>query len=196
GILSDIRGAPGAQAARQHIDIRGASKRSNMSAMQWLAVADRIDRLTAAIGRSVAWCALVMVGVQFAVVVLRYVFGVGSVWLQESIIYAHAALILLAAAWTLAAGGHVRVDVFYAGASPRRRAMIDLAGALLLLMPFMLVLLIVATPYVARAWVILERSREGGGLPLVFVLKTLIPAFAILLGLQGIAQAIRAWVAL
>lgn len=161
--------------------------------MQGLAtVADRIDRLNAAIGRTAAWGALVMVAVQFAVVVLRYVFGVGSVWLQESLVYAHAVLILLAAAWTLQVGGHVRVDVFYAGASPRRKAMIDLAGALLLLLPFMVALLIVATPYVERSWAILERSRESGGLPLVFLLKTLIPAFAFLLALQGISQAIRA----
>jgi TRAP-type mannitol/chloroaromatic compound transport system permease small subunit len=167
-----------------------------MPAMQWLAVADRIDRITAAIGRAAAWCALIMVAVQFAVVVLRYVFGIGSVWLQESLFYAHGALILLAAAWTLAAGGHVRVDIFYAGATPRRKAMIDLAGALLLLLPFMLVLLIVTTPYVARAWVVLERSRESGGLPLVFLLKTLIPTFAVLMALQGVAQAIRAWLVL
>ena len=129
---------------------------------------------------------------QFAVVVLRYAFGLGSVWLQESIVYAHAALILLAAAWTLAVGGHVRVDIFYADASPRRKAMIDLAGALLLLLPFVLVLLIVATPYVGRAWAILERSREVGGLPLVFLLKTLIPLFAVLMALQGVSQVIRA----
>jgi TRAP-type mannitol/chloroaromatic compound transport system permease small subunit len=60
----------------------------------------------------------------------------------------------------------------------------------------MLLILVVATPYVARAWAILERSREAGGLPLVFLLKTLIPLFAILLALQGVAQAMRAWAAL
>jgi TRAP-type mannitol/chloroaromatic compound transport system permease small subunit len=161
-----------------------------------LAWADRIDRITAATGRTAAWCVLIMVAAQFAVVVLRYVFGIGSVWLQESIVYAHAAMILLAAAWTLAVGGHVRVDILYANASPRTKARIDLTGAVLLLIPFMLLILVAATPYVARAWAILERSRETGGLPLVFLLKTLIPLFAILLALQGIAQALRAWTAL
>ena len=154
--------------------------------------ADAIDRITAATGRAAAWLALALVVVQFAVVVLRYVFGMGSVWLQETIVYAHAAMILLAAAWTLQAGGHVRVDIFYADASPRARALVDLLGALLLLLPFMLVLLVVALPYVGRSWSILERSREAGGLPLVFALKTLIPVFALLLALQGVAQAIRA----
>ena len=158
-----------------------------------VAVADRIDRLNAAIGRAAAWCVLVMVGVQFLVVVLRYVFGIGSIWLQESVIYAHAALILLAAGWTLWAGGHVRVDIFYAGMPARKKAWVDLAGALLLLMPFMLALVFLSLPYVSRSWMIFERSREVGGIPLVWLLKTLIPLFAILLGLQGIAQAIRAW---
>jgi TRAP-type mannitol/chloroaromatic compound transport system permease small subunit len=158
-----------------------------------LAFAVGIDRLNAAVGRAAAWCVVFMVAAQFLVVVLRYAFGVGSVWLQESVLYAHAGLILLTAAWTLWAGGHVRVDVFYAGMSDRARAWIDILGAVFLLLPFMIALIWFAMPYVARSWSILERSREVGGLPLVWLLKTLIPLFAILLGLQGIAQAIRAW---
>ena len=98
----------------------------------------------------------------------------------------------LTAAWTLCTGGHVRVDIFYADASPRRRALIDLFGTLLLLLPFMLTLLWLSVPYAARSWAIMERSQETGGLPLVFVLKTLIPVFAVLMALQGVAQAIRA----
>jgi TRAP-type mannitol/chloroaromatic compound transport system permease small subunit len=101
-------------------------------------------------------------------------------------------MFMLAAAWTLRLGGHVRVDVFYADAAPRTKAKIDLAGALLLLLPFALVLAWLAVPYAARSWAILERSQESSGLPLVFVLKTVIPLFAILMSLQGLAQAIRA----
>jgi TRAP-type mannitol/chloroaromatic compound transport system permease small subunit len=157
-----------------------------------LAFADRIDRLNAAIGRTVAWLCLLVVLVQFAVVLMRYVFGLGSIWLTETIIYGHATLFMLAAAWTLREGGHVRVDIFYADAGPRRRALIELGGALLLLLPFMLVLLWFAVPYVARSWAILETSRETSGLPGVFLLKTLIPLFAALMALQGVAQAIRA----
>jgi TRAP-type mannitol/chloroaromatic compound transport system permease small subunit len=161
-----------------------------------IALADRIDRLNAAIGRSVAWLCLLVVLVQFTVVVLRYVFGTGSIWLTETIIYGHATLFMLAAAWTLREGGHVRVDIFYADASPRARAIVDLVGALVLLLPFVGVLAWFSWPYVARSWAILERSREASGLPLVFLLKTLIPLFALLLGLQGIAQAARAWLTL
>src|SRR5262249_47768590 len=96
-------------------------------------IADSIDRLIAAVGRAVMWLALAVVLLQFAVVVLRYAFGLGSIWLSESVLYAHAALFMLAAAWTLQANGHVRVDVFYADASPRAKALVDLLGALLLL---------------------------------------------------------------
>lgn len=159
-------------------------------------LADSIDRLTRAVGRAVAWLALVIVLLQFALVVARYGFGFGSIWLTETVVYAHATLFMLAAAWTLQAGGHVRVDVFYAEAGPRARAIVDLVGALLLLLPFMLVLLWLSLPYAARSWAILERSQETSGLPLVFLLKSVIPLFAVLMALQGVAQAIRAFGAL
>ena len=160
------------------------------------ALADRIDRLTTGIGRTVAWLALAVVLLQFALVVARYLFGLGSIWVTEAVIYGHATLFMLAAAWTLRAGGHVRVDVFYAEANPRTRALIDLIGALLLLLPFALALIFLSLPYAARSWAVLERSQEASGLPLVFVLKTLIPLFALLMALQGVAQAIRALTAL
>jgi TRAP-type mannitol/chloroaromatic compound transport system permease small subunit len=158
--------------------------------------ADRVDRLNAAIGRGAAWLALVIVALQFVLVVARYALSLGSIWLTETVLYAHAALFLLAAAWTLQAGGHVRVDIFYADAGPRTRAWIDLIGSLFLLLPFVLVLLWLSWPYAARSWAVLERSQEASGLPLVFVLKTLIPLFAVLMALQGAAQAVRAALAL
>jgi TRAP-type mannitol/chloroaromatic compound transport system permease small subunit len=162
-----------------------------MNAGQIIRVAAVIDRVNTAVGRAASWCALAIVLIGFAVVLLRYVLGMGSIWLQESILYAHAALFLLAAAWTLKEGGHVRVDVFYASASPRVKARIDLLGALLLLLPFAGAILWFSLPYVERSWAILERSRESSGLPLVFLLKTLIPLFALMLALQGLSQAIK-----
>jgi TRAP-type mannitol/chloroaromatic compound transport system permease small subunit len=167
-----------------------------MPAMPLFRLADSIDRLTTAVGRAVAWLALAIVVLQFALVLGRYVFDFGSIWLSETVIYAHAALFLFAAAWTLKAGGHVRVDVFYAHASPRTRAVVDLLGALLLLLPFTLVLLWLSIPFAARSWTILEGSQETSGLPLVFLLKTFIPLFALLMALQGVSQAIRAWTVL
>src|SRR4029077_5802546 len=132
----------------------------SMTTSHFTALADRIDRLNTAIGRAASWCALFIVLTGFAVVLMRYVLGLGSLWLQESILYAHAALFLLAAAWTLKDGGHVRVDVFYASASLRTKAWVDLFGALLLLLPFALAIVWFALPYVQRSWAILERSRE------------------------------------
>jgi TRAP-type mannitol/chloroaromatic compound transport system permease small subunit len=155
-------------------------------------VAGAIDWAIAAIGRAATWCCLYVVVVEFAVVVMRYALGIGSIKLQESVVYAHAGLFMLAAAWTLQVGGHVRVDIFYAQAKPHTRALVDLIGAVVFLLPFATALLLLSAPYVERSWVIFERSRESGGLPFVYLLKTLIPLFALLIGLQGVVQAIRA----
>src|SRR4051794_21795564 len=167
-----------------------------MALAHFTTLAERIDRLNTAIGRAASWCALAIVLIGFAVVLMRYVLGLGSIWLQETIIYAHAALFLLAAAWTLKENGHVRVDMFYASASPRVKAWVDLLGSLLLLLPFCIAIIWFSWPYVARSWAIFERWCETSGLPLVFLLKTLIPIFAVLLALQGIAMAIRALITL
>ena len=155
-------------------------------------IADGIDRLTAAIGRIATWCSLYVVLAEFAVVVLRYVLGFGSIRLQESVLYAHAGLFMLAAAWVVQIDGHVRVDVFYGRGTPRARAMIDLFGAIVFLLPFAAVLFVFTLPYVERSWHIFEGSPQPSGLPFVYLLKTIILIFAALIGLQGLAQGIRA----
>src|SRR5947207_10501973 len=99
---------------------------------------------------------------------------------------------MLALAWTLRLDGHVRVDILYAAAKPRTKALVNLLGAVLLLLPFALAVLALAVPYTARAWTIFEGSLVTSGLPAVFLLKTLIPVFAVFLGLQWLAQAISA----
>jgi TRAP-type mannitol/chloroaromatic compound transport system permease small subunit len=182
--------------AKSRVVLPRVPKMTNQQAAALIAClttgAERIDRLVAAVGRTVMWLCLFLVLMQFAVVLMRYAFGIGWIWISESIMYAHAALFLLAAAWTLQQNEHVRVDVFYSNASARGRASIDLLGALFLLLPFMAVIIYFALPYVARSWSILEHSRETSGLPFVYLLKTLIPLFAVLMGLQGISQAVRA----
>jgi TRAP-type mannitol/chloroaromatic compound transport system permease small subunit len=160
-----------------------------------LRLADRIDRISTAIGRAAAWLVFVVVVAQFAVVLLRYGFGMGSIRLQESVVYAHAFAFMLAAAWTLKTGAHVRVDVFYRGASSRTRGIVDLLGTLVLLLPMAGLILWMSVPYAMRAWAILERSQETSGLPFVFLLKTAIPLFAVLVIMQGVAEAARAAVA-
>ena len=155
-------------------------------------IADEIDRITAAVGRIATWCSLYVVVAEFAVVVFRYVLSFGSLRLQESVLYAHAGLFMLAAAWTLQNDGHVRVDIFYARGTERARAAIDLVGAIVFLLPFAAVLFALTLPYVERSWHIFETSPQPSGLPLVYLLKTVILLFAALIGLQGVAQAIRA----
>src|SRR6202035_1330699 len=124
-------------------------------------IAGAIDRVISPIGRAATGCCLYIVLAEFAVVALRYALGMGSIRLQESVLYAHAALFMLAAAWTLQVDGHVRVDIFYAQAKPRTRALVDLLGALVFLLPFAVALLALSIPYAARSWAIFERSREA-----------------------------------
>jgi TRAP-type mannitol/chloroaromatic compound transport system permease small subunit len=161
------------------------------------ALTHSIERVTRTIGSAVAWCAVAMVAIEFLVVLLRHVFGLGFLAMQESVIYLHAATFMLAAAAVLARDRHVRIDIFVGTASSaRRRAIVDLMGAVIFLLPLAVVVGLLALPYVARSWAILERSKDTSGLPLVFLLKSLIPAFALLIGLQALAMAARAWLTL
>lgn len=152
-------------------------------------IADAINEWT---GRVVAWLALFMVLMQFAVVVMRYVFGLGSVKMQESIVYAHAIVFLAAAGYTLLHNGHVRCDIFYAAASPRRKAWVDLVGVGAFLLPVCAVIAWTAWPYAAAAWAVREGSPEGSlGIPGVYLLKSVILVFAVLVAVQGVALAVR-----
>jgi TRAP-type mannitol/chloroaromatic compound transport system permease small subunit len=152
-----------------------------------------IDALNERAGRAVAWASLGAVLVTFLVVVLRYGFDWGSIAMQESVLYLHALIFMAGAGYTLRHDEHVRVDIFYRGMSPRRRAWVDLLGALLLLLPICVFVAWTSAGYVLDAWLRLEGSSQTGGLPLVFLLKGYILVFAGLLGLQGLAQAIHAW---
>lgn len=153
--------------------------------------ADRLDWVPRTTGRLAAWGLLGALLLEFLLVLLRYVFSAGSIWITELVIYLHACVFMLGAAWGVQAGSHVRVDLFYASARPRAQAWTDLLGAMLLLLPFALALFALSTPYVARSWSIFERSREASGLPLVFLFKSLVLALAGLLTLAGVAQAMR-----
>lgn len=144
-------------------------------------------------GKSVAWLTLAMVLLTFSIVVLRYGFNLGWIWLQESLTYMHVAVFTIAAAWTLQVDDHVRVDIFYAGMSKRKRARVDLLGTLIFLLPFCIFLLVMAWPYVANSWKLLEASREAGGLPLVYMLKSLMLVMPGLLLLQGVINIMDAW---
>ncbi|MEW8497062.1 MAG: TRAP transporter small permease subunit [Candidatus Thiodiazotropha taylori] len=154
-------------------------------------IARGFDQINERLGQAISWLSLLMVLVTVAVVVLRYVFQLGWIWLQESVTFMHAALFLVGAAYTLKHEGHVRVDILYRKFSERGRAWVDLLGTLTLLLPVCLFIFFISWDYVAKSWALFEGSREVGGLEGVFLLKSLILVMAVLLVLQGISLAIR-----
>ena len=150
-----------------------------------------IERFIDGSGRAVSWLTLLMVVVTFIVVVLRYGFDIGWIALQESVTYLHAMVFLAGSAWALQQEAHVRVDIFYSRFSTRTKAWVDLLGSLVMLLPVMVFVAWISWEYVVDSWDVLEGSREAGGLPAVFLLKSLILVMAVMLTLQGIVQIVR-----
>ena len=158
-------------------------------------LSERIDTANRILGEALSWLTSLMVLVTFVIVVLRYAFDTGWIWLQESVTWMHALVFMLAAAYTLGRDEHVRVDIFYQRMDARKKALVNLLGALFLLTPTWLLLIIVSWDYVAASWSVFEGSREAGGLPGLFLLKSVIPLTAVLLLLQGLSQALSGFLA-
>ena len=154
-------------------------------------LANKIEQISEWIGRLVSWLTLFMVLLVFVVVVLRYVFNMGSIALQEVVTYLHGMVFLLAAGYTLKQDEHVRVDVFYSSMSHQRRAWVDLLGTVLFLFPVCIYIFSMSLDYVVLSWRISEASGETGGLPGLYLLKSLILIMPILMMLQGLAWIIR-----
>jgi TRAP-type mannitol/chloroaromatic compound transport system permease small subunit len=150
-----------------------------------------IDRINDLIGRTTAWLMLPVVFLCFIVVVQRYAFGTGRIWMQELFIWTHAAAFMLAAGYALGTGTHVRVDVFYNRASVRFRAWVNIFGVIFFLFLMCLTLLWLAYPQVMMSWRLGERSSSMSGLPYAYILKTFIPVFCIVTILQGISVLAR-----
>jgi len=156
-----------------------------------LVLANAIDRLNRTVALVVRWLALIMVLVQFCIVIGRYVFGYNSIAAQESVLYMHATLFMLGAGFTLLVDKHVRVDVLFARLGDRAKRRIDIFGHLFLLIPSMTALLYWSWPSVRNSWKILEGPISVGGIEAVFLLKSLIPAFCILVLLQSLSLLVR-----
>jgi TRAP-type mannitol/chloroaromatic compound transport system permease small subunit len=155
------------------------------------ALVHSIDTFTERTGKLLAWLALGMAVTTGGVVILRYGFDIGSIVAQEAVIYMHGALFLLGAAYALKHGAHVRVDIFYRDFGPRARAWVNSLGGIVFLMPLCVFIITSSFDYVSESWSMRESSPEPGGIPAVFLLKTLIPLGAINLALQGIAEVLR-----
>ncbi|KZB60734.1 MULTISPECIES: TRAP transporter small permease subunit [Thalassospira] len=150
-----------------------------------------IDGLNDWIGRGIAWLVIPMVVITFLVATLRYGFAVGWVSMQESYMWLYGIMFMVGAGYTLLHGGHVRVDVFYRPASARYKAWVDLFGSLFLMTPVLVMILMYSYPYVATSWHRLEGSHETGGLPGLFLYKSVILVFCVLMLLQGLSLAAR-----
>ena len=151
---------------------------------------ERVQRASVFLGRLVSQLYPLMILLIFAVVVLRYFFDAGWIWLQETILWIHALIFLLVAPYALEEDAHVRVDVFYRQWSKKTQALINLLGALLFLCPFSLFLFYSSLDYIFSSWIINEASRDAGGMPYPFIslLKSTIPLTALLLFLQGLSM--------
>jgi TRAP-type mannitol/chloroaromatic compound transport system permease small subunit len=151
-----------------------------------------IDRVSGAALGAAILAALVLVFAQLGVVFLRYAFSLSFSWLNETVTYAFASMFMLGAAAALRDGAHVRVDILRPRFGETGRNWIELAGVYLFLFPICVRILMTGEAGLARSWMLLEGSRESDGLPVLFLFKTLVPAFAVLLMAQGLSEAIKA----
>ncbi|NQU70057.1 MAG: TRAP transporter small permease subunit [Rhodospirillales bacterium] len=150
-----------------------------------------IDWINEQVGRAVSWLLVFMILDVFTVVVLRYLFDVGWVWMQELYVWSHATVFMLGAAYTLLHDGHVRIDLIYRTASKRYQASVNLLGCIFLAAPLMYVILDRSWRMISRSWDVYEKSAEAGGLHGVFLLKTVIAVFCILFGLQVLSLLLK-----
>ncbi len=157
----------------------------------WATLAQTIDSVSRSVGNAVALAAIAMALVTTTVVILRYGFGQGAIAAQESVLYLHGALFMLGAAPTLLTDKHVRVDVFYRNFTDRQKHWVNTIGHTVFTLPFCTLIVFGSWGYVSESWSIMESSPEPGGIPAVFLLKTLIPAMALLLALQAVSLIIQ-----
>ena len=157
----------------------------------WATLAQTIDSVSRSVGNAVAFAAIAMALVTTTVVILRYGFGQGAIAAQESVLYLHGALFMLGAAPTLLTDKHVRVDVFYRNFTDRQKHWVNTIGHTVFTLPFCTLIVFGSWGYVSESWSIMESSPEPGGIPAVFLLKTLIPAMALLLALQAVSLIIQ-----
>lgn len=160
--------------------------------MQALALIARgISFINLAVGQILSWLALACVLVCFTVVVQRYFFHISILWLQDLYVWLAGAMFTGVAGFTLLRDDHVRVDIFYRPASVTHKARADLFGVVFFVLPYIYVVFYYAWPSVVRSWTYTEGSRNIGGMPGLFILKSFIIVFAVLVGAQAIAMACR-----
>ena len=150
-----------------------------------------IQKLNTKIGKLVSWGLLLMVVLTCIIVILRYVFNIGFIWMQESVRFLYASVFLLCAAFTFSADEHVRVDIIYSRLSIKKKKIVNLFGNIFLLLPVCVTILLYSFNYVVNSWIQLEGSLEERGLHLVYIMKSFIWIFAIMLIIEAANQIIN-----
>ena len=155
-----------------------------------LALSRAVDAVNSRIGKWVAWLVVAAVLVSAANATIRKVFDTSSnAWLELQW-YLFSAVFLLCASWTLMANEHIRIDIVNNFLPKRLRNWIDVAGHLLFLTPFTLVMIVTGLPFFLASWRVNEVSSNAGGL-LVWPVKLLVPVAFVLLFFQGISELIK-----
>ena len=155
-----------------------------------------IDTFTEHSGRLLAWLVVIMALLTTVIVIMRYGFNIGSMMGQEAVIYMHGSLFMLGSAYALKSGAHVRVDIFYRNFSPRAQAWVNSLGGIVFLMPLCAFIGFSSWNYVSESWIVRETSSQPGGIPAVYLLKSIIPLMAFNLFLQGLAETLRSAISL
>lgn len=143
--------------------------------------------VTRVIGRIAAWLILATVLICAFVALARYFFSFGRIWIQELYIVAFALSFMLIAAYAYQTNAHVRVDIFSRKWPPERQALVELLGAIVFMIPWLLLVLWSSWPFVKLSWQVLEPSSQAGGLSGIYLVKSVIPFFAVLMLLQALA---------
>lgn len=152
-----------------------------------------LDRISIATGRAASWLTLAMVLGTFVVVVFRYAFDTGLLWLQESVTWMHAMVFMLGASYTLQQEGHVRVDIFYRRMAEGRKAIVNLLGIIFFVVPLCIFFIVECFEYVQISWRIREVSRDAGGLPYpaIPLMKSALLLMPVAILLQSLSLATR-----
>lgn len=124
-------------------------------------------------------------------ILLRYIFNINFIFMQELVMYLHAFIFLFGISICLKENSHVRIDVFSNKLDAEVKKYIEILGTVFLVIPFCLFVLYESTPIIIRSWEMLESSGEPGGLPFIYILKSAIYVFASLLLIQAIGRLVK-----
>lgn len=152
---------------------------------------DRVDKLVMGVGKLAAWLAVPLMLVIVYDVIQRKLIGLGSIKLQELEWHFHAALFALTFGYAYLKDAHVRIELIRDNLKPRTRAVIEILGILLFLVPFCVLLLYFGFDFVARSWATDEASAATTGLTNRWIIKSVIPASFGLIALAGLSILIK-----